>query len=335
MTLLPESAPLAQKSPNSTAHFVCRVAVRLSKNRQDHDRWVLHNRPGQQMNASFTDAYAERIQKVIAYVQDHLDDDLSVDILSEVAGISKFHFHRLFSVYTGMSVAKVIREMRLRQAAYQLAFRPELKVIEVALSAGFSNPETFARAFKGTYGQSPSEFRAHPQPTKPYEFRLVVRPEENLMKPEIKTMHSIQVAVLEHRGPPESVLSTVGRFIEWRKQSGASPVADSRTFGIPYDDPDAVEPEAFRFDVCGELKRPFEKNEFGVVEKVIPGGRVAIVRHLGSYDTIGATVRQMYSEWLPKSGEELRDFPRFFEYVARMPIVKEHEQITDVYLPLK
>jgi len=287
------------------------------------------------MNASFMDAYAERIQRTISYIQDHLDGDLSLSVLSEVAGISKFHFHRLFSAYTGQNVAKVIRELRLRQAAYQLAFRPQMKVIEVALKAGFSNPETFARAFKSAYGQNPSEFRTHPQPTKPYEFRLVVRPEEHLMTPAIKTMDSIKVAVLEHRGPPASVLSTVGRFIEWRKQSNASPVAESRTFGIPYDDPDAVEPDAFRFDICGELKRPLEENDFGVVEKLIPGGRVAVVRHLGSYDTIGATVRDMYSKWLPTSGEELRDFPRYFEYVARMPIVKEHEQITDVYLPLK
>lgn len=287
------------------------------------------------MNAPLPDAYTERIQKVVAHIQAHLNGDLSLSALSDVAGISKFHFHRLFSSYTGMSVAKVIRELRLRQAAYQLAFRPELKVIEVAFAAGFTTPETFARAFKGSYGQNPSEFQAHPKWTKPYDFRLALRPKANTMTPEIKTIDSIPVAVLEHRGPPESVLSTVGRFIEWRKQTDASPVTETRTFGIPYDDPEAVEPEAFRFDICGELKRALEENNFGVVEKVIPGGRVAVVRHLGSYDALGATVRQMYSGWLPGSGEELRDFPRFFEYVARMPNVKEHEQVTDVYLPLK
>jgi len=287
------------------------------------------------MNAPSTDAYAEKIQKVIFHIQQNLEGDLSLSVLSEVARISKFHFHRLFSSYTGMSVAKMIRELRLRQAAYELAFHPQMKVIEVAFAAGFTTPETFGRAFKSSYGQNPSEFRANPQGTKPYDFHLVVRRETNIMTPDIKKTDSIRVAVLEHRGPPESVLSTVGRFIEWRKQCDASPIANSRTFGIPYDDPETVDPEAFRFDVCGELTGPFGENDFGVIEKVIPGGRVAVVRHLGSYHTLGATVRKMYSHWLPSSGEELRDFPRYFEYVSRMPHVKEHEQVTDVYLPLK
>lgn len=287
------------------------------------------------MEVRAPDVYAERIQKVVAHIQRNLDEDLSLSTLSDVARISKYHFHRLFSAYTGMSVAKLVRELRLRQAAYQLAFCPEMKVIDIAFAAGFSNPETFARAFKASYEQTPSEFRAHPTWAKGYEFRLILNTEGKTMNPEIRTMDSVRVAVLEHRGPPESVLSTVGRFIEWRKQSSASPVAETRTFGIPYDDPDAVEPDKFRFDVCGELKRPLEKNEFGVIEKEIPGGRVAVVRHHGSYDTIGDTVRKLYASWLPRSGEELRNFPRFFEYVARMPLVKEHEQITDVYLPLK
>lgn len=287
------------------------------------------------MIATTTDPYADRIQKLVLHIQRNLDGDLSVSALSEVAKISKFHLHRLFSSYTGMGVAQVIRELRLRQAAYQLAFRPQMKVIEVALEAGFTTPETFARAFKRSLGRNPSEFRAKPEWAKRYDFRFEVRRKETLMTPEIKTIDSIQVAVLEHRGPPESVLSTVGRFIEWRKQSVASPVAKAKTFGIPYDDPEAVEPAAFRFDICGELMGSLDENDFGIVEKVIPGGRVAVVRHHGSYDTIGVTVREMYSNWLPQSGEELRDFPRFFEYVARMPSVKEHEQVTDVYLPLK
>lgn len=295
----------------------------------------MDTRFGQHMNVPSNDAYAERIQKVIVHIQQNLDDDLSLSALSDVAGISKFHFHRLFSSYTGMSIAKTIRELRLRQAAYQLAFCPQMKVIEVAFAAGFTTPETFGRAFKSSYGQNPSEFRANPKWTKPYDFRLVVRREVTIMTPDIKTMSSVPVAVLEHRGPPESVLSTVGRFIEWRKQCDASPVARSRTFGIPYDDPEAVPPDAFRFDICGELMGELGVNDFGVVQKVIPGGRVAVVRHFGSYDTIGATVREMYASWLPHSGEELRDFPRFFEYVSRMPHVKEHEQVTDVYLPLK
>lgn len=43
----------------------------------------------------------------------------------------------------------------------------------------------------------------------------------------------------------------------------------------------------------------------------------------------------LYREWLPRSGEQLRDYPVFFHYVNVGPDVKEQEMITDVYLPLK
>jgi AraC family transcriptional regulator len=72
-----------------------------------------------------------------------------------------------------------------------------------------------------------------------------------------------------------------------------------------------------------------------VVAKVIPGGRCALLRHLGSEDTLGGTIRYLYSHWLPRSGAEPRDFPLFLQRVVFFPEVPEHEAITDVFLPLK
>ena len=114
-----------------------------------------------------------------------------------------------------------------------------------------------------------------------------------------------------------------------------SPVRESQTYGVAWDDPATTEPEAFRFDICGSTLVDVPANEFGVIEKRIPGGRCAVVRHLGSTDALGKTLYPLYRDWLPASGEELRDFPRFFQYIKRMPEVSEHEQVTDVYLPLR
>ena len=129
-------------------------------------------------------------------------------------------------------------------------------------------------------------------------------------------------------------MASVGRFIAWRRACQDSPVATSRTLGIAYDDPRTTNPGAFRFDICGELKGPLLANSAGIVEKFIPAGRCAVARHIGSTDMIGETMHTLYAEWLPKSGERLRDFPCFFQYVVGMPQVQEHEQITDIHLPL-
>jgi AraC family transcriptional regulator len=59
-----------------------------------------------------------------------------------------------------------------------------------------------------------------------------------------------------------------------------------------------------------------------------------VLRHVGSEDTLSATIDVLYAKWLPQSGEELRDFPLYFQRVRMFPDVPEAEAITDVYLPL-
>lgn len=109
----------------------------------------------------------------------------------------------------------------------------------------------------------------------------------------------------------------------------------SRTFGVAYDDPNTTEPERFRFDICGEVSGQLPDNPQGVVQSVIPGGRCALTRHLGSHERIGESIYPLYREWLPESGEEPRDFPLFFHYLNLIPVAAEHELVTDIYLPLK
>ena len=155
------------------------------------------------------------------------------------------------------------------------------------------------------------------------------------MDVKIVSFAETKVAVLEHRGAPEQVNDTARVFIEWRRESKLSPVKASRTFGIAYDDPDTVEPKAFRFDICGSVAAEVPANPQGVVNKVIPGGRCAVLRHPGSHDRIGESARYLYRDWLPASGEELRNFPLFFHYLNLKPETPEHELLTDIYLPLK
>lgn len=281
-------------------------------------------------------AYAERFQRVLGYIDAHLDESLTVERLSRVANFSKYHFHRQFTHYTGMGVGRYIEVLRLRRASYQLVFNEKKKVTDIALEAGFESPESFSRAFKRNFGQTPSQFRKNPQ-WEPWteRMRLPKNGGTDPMDVEIVDFEPTLIAVLEHRGPPERVNDSALQFIQWRKTTGLSPVVSSRTFGIPYDDPETVEPELFRFDICGSVTEPVPENPYAVINKQIPGGRCAVVRHYGSTDRIAEPAYYLYRQWLPESGEDLRDFPIFFHYLKLMPETPEHELITDVYLPLK
>ncbi len=155
------------------------------------------------------------------------------------------------------------------------------------------------------------------------------------MKVDTTQTESIKIAVLEHLGSPANLNLSIQQFITWRKQSNESPIATSRTFGVPFNDPNSVPPEEFHFDICGSISQDVTDNSFGIITKLIPAGRCAVIRHHGPHDQMDEKIYQFYREWLPQSGEELRDFPLYFEYLNIFPDVAEYELITDIYFPLK
>lgn len=281
-------------------------------------------------------AYTKRFNAVLAYIDEHLEDDLSVKTLSHVANFSTFHFHRQFTAFVGVPVSRYVQLMRLRRAAHRLAAVADHSVLEAALGAGFDSPEAFCRAFKRAVGMTPSAFRKAPNWqvwhavfTIPHFSRTII------MQVRIVEFPEVRVAALEHCGPPGLVNESVSRFIEWRMQSGQSPVASSRSFGIPYGNPDTTPAEAFRFAICGEIHEAVEPNAFGVRELVIAGGRCVVVRHVGSPDHIGESIYPIYRDWLPTSGEELRDQLLFFHYLSVYPQTPQDQWKTDEYVPLQ
>lgn len=155
------------------------------------------------------------------------------------------------------------------------------------------------------------------------------------MQVEIVEFATTKVAVVEHCGAPERVYESAAKLIAWRKETGLSPVAKARTFGVPYSNPKTTPPDEFRWDVCGEVMAEIEPNRHGVINGVIPGGRCAMFTHKGSHSVMDDSICQLYDLWLPQSGEELRDYPCFFHYRNFIHEVDEFELLTDVYIPLK
>lgn len=281
-------------------------------------------------------SYTEKVGRVCEYILQNLDEELTLDRLSSVAALSRFHFHRVFLAFSGMTLHRFIRLSRLKKASYQLAFKEDMRVIDIAFDAGFESPEAFARSFKNELGQTPSQFRKRPD-WDIWHSKLIFSVQKGGIDMDVKIVDfkETKVAALEHKGSPELVLETAGRFISWRKETGLSPVKTSGTYGVPYNDPNVTPPDEFRFDVCGSIEQDVPENKYGVINGKIPGGRCAVTRHKGSLDNVSDTVYALYKEWLPGSGEELRDYPCFFHYVTLIPEVDECDLITDVYLPLK
>ena len=296
----------------------------------------------EQTDSKRRNAYRARMHRVLEFIDRHPDGNLCIIRLSGIAAFSRFHFQRQFSSLFGISPARYVQLVRLKRASHRLAHEEGPSVTAVALDSGYETPEAFARAFKRELGQTPSGFREQPDwtlwhaafgPIRQVRSKYMThRFSDDQIR--IVDFPATPVAVMEHRGDPGQVGNTVRRFIAWRKQARLSP-ATSATFNIFHADPDREEGEAFRLAICAATERDVEPNAEGVVAGMIPGGKCAVLRQTGSGDDLREAARFLYADWLPRSGEELRDFPLFAHRVSFYPQVAEQDAVTDLFLPLR
>jgi AraC-like DNA-binding protein len=99
------------------------------------------------------------LARAICSMHEQLAGSLRLDAVAKEAGMSKYHFCRVFKQYCGMSPMQFLRWLRVEQAK-QLLATPGLKVSSVAFSVGFNDIGEFNRQFKKVTGFSPSRFRA-------------------------------------------------------------------------------------------------------------------------------------------------------------------------------
>jgi AraC family transcriptional regulator len=239
-------------------------------------------------------------------------------------------------------VHRYVQLARMKRASYRLAFRDGQTVTDIAMDAGYDAPDSFARAFRQRFGQSPSEFRKSPD-WKPWlaAFDPLTKARTKLMETRysaddvtIVDVPATKVAVMEHRGEPTLIGETIQRFIAWRKAAGLSP-RTSATFNVFCCDPHTTAPADFHLDLCAATDRPVSPNDAGVKPGLIPSGRCAKLRVVGSSDDLEPAALFLYRDWLPASGEETRDFPLYCQRVSFFPDVPEHEAVTDLFLPLR
>ena len=154
-----------------------------------------------------------------------------------------------------------------------------------------------------------------------------------MIYPEIRQRPATPVAYIRHVGPYEDV-STV-----WQKL--ASFASQHQLFGpktafigIGRDDPSITASNQLRYDACITLDHELTPTgEVGV--QTIPGGRYAVFLHRGPYKTFAGAYGAIYREWLPVSGEQLRDEPAFELHLNTPDRTPPAELRTEIWIPLE
>jgi AraC family transcriptional regulator len=99
-----------------------------------------------------------QVRRVTNYMQDHLDQEISLEEVAALVGLSRFHFCTAFRLATRQSPHQWLTALRIGRAR-QLLAEPSLPITEIALAVGYQTPSAFAASFRKMAGVTPSEFR--------------------------------------------------------------------------------------------------------------------------------------------------------------------------------
>jgi AraC family transcriptional regulator len=99
------------------------------------------------------------IERAIWFIETRFAEEITLDDIAGIGGVSRFHLSRSFAALTGLPVMAYVRGRRLTLAAQKLlAGAPD--ILTVALEVGYNSHEAFTRAFRDQFGQTPEQVRA-------------------------------------------------------------------------------------------------------------------------------------------------------------------------------
>jgi AraC family transcriptional regulator len=99
-----------------------------------------------------------RLKQTLAYIEDHLSEELSLSRIASVTGVSASHFKTLFRESTGVPVHQYVIQRRIERAK-DLLMQGKLSIVEIALSTGFSHQSHLARHMRRSVGLSPRDMK--------------------------------------------------------------------------------------------------------------------------------------------------------------------------------
>jgi AraC family transcriptional regulator len=252
-------------------------------------------------------------QKALWFVESHLADELTLDEIAAIGGISRFHMVRAFAAATGLSVMRYVRARRLTEAARALAGGAPA-ILSVALDADYGSHEAFTRAFRDHFGVTPEAVRAatrldHLKLQEPITMDSTAI--DNLQAPRFETAKPLLVAGISERYSCENGAGIPGQWQRFHQSVENIPGRIGQVaYGVCCNGDDAG-----NFDyIAGVEVSDFSDlpREFGRVR--IPEQKYAVFTHREHIATIRRTISTIWNHWLPASGMKAADAPNFERY---------------------
>jgi AraC family transcriptional regulator len=252
-------------------------------------------------------------QKALWFIESHLAAPMTLDEISAVAEVSRFHLVRAFGEATGFSVMRYVRARRLTEAARALAAgAPD--ILTLALDADYGSHEAFTRAFRDHFGITPEMVRATTCLSRlklQEPIMMDSTASNNLQAPRFETGKPLLVAGVGDRFSHDN---GAGIPLLWQRFHQSVAHLPSRVGQVAYgvccngDD-------AGNFDyIAGVEVFDFSDLPCEFSRVRIPEQEYAVFTHRDHVSTVRRTVNAIWNHWLPASGFKMADAPSFERY---------------------
>ena len=282
------------------------------------------------------------LNRVIDYIEEHLtDEELSLEIISEYAGVSDYHFRKIFFYLSGMTLSDYIKNRKLSEASMDLLHGE--KVTDVAFKYGYQSMDGFTRAFKKWCGLLPSEVikngisKSFPK----LSFIITVKGGINMEfrienKPVFNLVGVSKRVPMQFEGINNEIVKLAESITNEQREEMHSlqNIEPYEIVNASYEaDADFLKEEGYLTHLIGVLTTKDEVSN--LLEKVpVEAHTWAVFPNEGPFpSTLQATMAKIYSEWLPSTDYEVINVPSFS--FTKMDKHKKDYAYSEVWTPIR
>nr|WGD99593.1 AraC family transcriptional regulator [Bacillus velezensis] len=283
----------------------------------------------------------KRMNSALTYIEENLTNDIDFKEATRLAFCSEYHFKRMFSFLTGISLSEYIRRRRLTLAAFELK-DSRVKVIDLAIKYGYHSPDSFARAFQNLHGIRPSEAKHNGHSLKAYPrmtFQLSIKG-GNEMNYRIEEKEAFRIVGIKKRVPilfkgvnPDIASmwesldeATINQLKELSNVAPVGLISASTNFSEG-----RTEENGELDHYIGATTTKYCPNHLSQLE--VPASTWAVFEATGSFpDALQEVWGRIYSEWFPSSHYEQIEGPEI--------LWNEHKDVTspsfksEIWIPI-
>lgn len=249
--------------------------------------------------------------RALWFIEIHLHDDLSLDQVAEVVGVSRFHLSRAFSTTLGTPLAAYVRARRLSRAAAALAAgAPD--ILAVALDTGYNSHEAFTRAFSQQFGTTPEQVREQGH-THTLQLQAPVRMDQPatqpLEPPRVVRSGTLRLAGISARHRGITALPAQWSLLVPHVGHVAGQIGRT-VYGVTYNADDTG-----TFDyLCGVEVSEFPSHPPEFARLTIPPQTYAVFTHREHLSSVATSVGAILEHALTDAGHTMAEGPFFERY---------------------